>query len=47
VFESEATAYLDSIQAQAVIIRPDRYILGIAYSAAELDAVTQKIPLAA
>ncbi|MDR3516638.1 MAG: bifunctional 3-(3-hydroxy-phenyl)propionate/3-hydroxycinnamic acid hydroxylase [Azospirillaceae bacterium] len=47
VLEGEATAYLDSIEAEAVIIRPDHYILGTARSAAALDAVTRTIPLAA
>ena len=47
VLEDEAVEYLNSIGAQAVIIRPDHYILGVARSAAELDAVTRKIPLAA
>ena len=47
IMEDEAAEYLNSLGAQAVIIRPDHYILGVARSAAELDAVTRKIPLAA
>jgi 3-(3-hydroxy-phenyl)propionate hydroxylase len=47
VLEGEATDYLDIVGAEAVIIRPDHYILGVARSAAELDEVTRAIPLAA
>lgn len=47
LLENEATDYLDTIGAQAVVIRPDHYILGVARSAAELEAVTGTIPLAA
>lgn len=47
LLEGEATEYLESIGAQAVIIRPDHYILGTARSAIELDEVTRTIPLAA
>ena len=47
LLEAEATDYLDAIGAQAVVIRPDHYILGAARSVAELDAVTRTIPLAA
>jgi 3-(3-hydroxy-phenyl)propionate hydroxylase len=47
LLENEATDYLDAIGAEAVVIRPDHYILGAARSAAELEAVTRNIPLAA
>jgi 3-(3-hydroxy-phenyl)propionate hydroxylase len=47
LLENEATDYLDAIGAEAVVIRPDHYILGVARSAAELDVVTSSIPLAA
>ena len=47
ILEGEAADYLDAIGAEAVVIRPDHYILGVARSAAELDKVTQAIPLAA
>ncbi len=41
----EVRAYLDALGKAAVVIRPDRYILGAADSAAELDAVAATIPL--
>jgi 3-(3-hydroxy-phenyl)propionate hydroxylase len=47
LLEGEATDYLDAIGAQAVVIRPDHYILGAARSLAELEAVTRSIPLVA
>jgi 3-(3-hydroxy-phenyl)propionate hydroxylase len=34
-----AESYLTELQAEAVVIRPDRYILGVASSAAGLDAL--------
>jgi 3-(3-hydroxy-phenyl)propionate hydroxylase len=34
-----AESYLAELHAEAVVIRPDRYILGVASSAAELDAL--------
>ncbi len=39
VAEGEAAAYLAELGAEAVVIRPDRYILGVASTPAELDAV--------
>jgi 3-(3-hydroxy-phenyl)propionate hydroxylase len=33
-------AWLASHQAQAVVLRPDRYVLGLAHNSAELDALT-------
>ena len=47
LLEGEASDYLDAIGAQAVVIRPDHYILGAARSLAELEAVTRSIPLVA
>jgi 3-(3-hydroxy-phenyl)propionate hydroxylase len=38
----EISAYLDELAAAAVIIRPDRYILGSASSAPELDALVAR-----
>ena len=46
VLEGEADAYLESEGLAAIVIRPDRYILGSARSATDLDAVTRAIPLA-
>lgn len=45
VLEGECADWLDSLEAKAVIIRPDRYILGVARDQAQLDAVTALIPL--
>jgi 3-(3-hydroxy-phenyl)propionate hydroxylase len=39
VAEGEGAAYLADLGAGAVVIRPDRYILGVASTPAELDAV--------
>jgi len=39
VAEGEAAAYLADLHTEAVVIRPDRYILGIASTPAELEAV--------
>jgi 3-(3-hydroxy-phenyl)propionate hydroxylase len=44
VADGEAADYLARLQAQAVVIRPDRHILGVATTAAELDAVIARIP---
>jgi 3-(3-hydroxy-phenyl)propionate hydroxylase len=39
VAEGEGAAYLADLHASAVVIRPDRHILGVASTPAELDAV--------
>jgi 3-(3-hydroxy-phenyl)propionate hydroxylase len=39
VAEGEAAAYLADLSADAIVIRPDRHILGVASTLAELDAV--------
>jgi 3-(3-hydroxy-phenyl)propionate hydroxylase len=39
VASGEAAAYLADLRTEAVVIRPDRYILGVASTPAELDAV--------
>jgi 3-(3-hydroxy-phenyl)propionate hydroxylase len=39
VAEGEAAAYLADLSADAIVIRPDRHILGVASTPAELDAV--------
>jgi len=44
VAETEGAAYLATLQAEAVVIRPDRYILGVASTCAELDAVLAQRP---
>ena len=36
----EVDEWLSSLEASAVILRPDRYILGVASSSADLDAIT-------
>lgn len=45
VLKDESLDYLDTIDAAAVVIRPDHYILGTARTAAELDALTRTLPL--
>ncbi len=42
--DGDAARYLAELGASAVFIRPDRYILGIAANAAELDAVLARRP---
>lgn len=44
VLPDEGTAYLAQIGCQCVIVRPDRYILAAADSAAQLDAASSLIP---
>jgi 3-(3-hydroxy-phenyl)propionate hydroxylase len=41
----EGGAYLASLGCEALIVRPDRYVLAVAQSPAELDAVSQLIPV--
>ena len=36
---------LDAVGAPAVVIRPDRYVLGVASTPADLDRLTQRIPI--
>jgi 3-(3-hydroxy-phenyl)propionate hydroxylase len=40
----EAGSYLDRLGKDAIVIRPDRHILGLASSAPELDAVLARLP---
>ena len=42
--DGEADAYLAELGAEAVVIRPDRYILGAASSPAELEEVLARLP---
>jgi 3-(3-hydroxy-phenyl)propionate hydroxylase len=46
ILPDEGAAYLAQLGQECVIVRPDRYILAAANSAAELDAATALIPLA-
>jgi 3-(3-hydroxy-phenyl)propionate hydroxylase len=41
--DGEAAAYLERLNAAAVVIRPDRHILGVASSAPELDRVIARM----
>ncbi len=45
VLRDEGAAYLEQLGCKWVIVRPDRYILAAATSAAELDAASTLIPL--
>jgi 3-(3-hydroxy-phenyl)propionate hydroxylase len=47
IAEGEVAAYLADLHADAVIVRPDRHILGIASTPAELDSVLRRRPLRA
>jgi 3-(3-hydroxy-phenyl)propionate hydroxylase len=42
--DGEAAGYLSSLDAEAVVIRPDRHVLGIATNPAELEALLQQTP---
>jgi 3-(3-hydroxy-phenyl)propionate hydroxylase len=44
---AEIGAYLAALDSAAVVIRPDRYILGVAHDRAELAALAARIPLTA
>ena len=46
VLPGEGAAYLAELGCKCVIVRPDRYLLAAASSAAELDAASALIPLA-
>ncbi|EIZ78332.1 monooxygenase FAD-binding protein [Novosphingobium sp. Rr 2-17] len=46
LIEDEALDYLDAIEAEAIIIRPDHYVFGVAKSAAEVETLTAALPLA-
>jgi 3-(3-hydroxy-phenyl)propionate hydroxylase len=37
-------AWLHAQQVSAVVLRPDRYIAGVAHNAAELDLISQCLP---
>jgi 3-(3-hydroxy-phenyl)propionate hydroxylase len=38
-------AYLTSYDCEAIVVRPDRYILGVAKDPTELDSIVRRIPL--
>ena len=42
--DGDATDYLTRTGARAIVIRPDRHILGVAQTAGELDLVLAQIP---
>jgi 3-(3-hydroxy-phenyl)propionate hydroxylase len=42
--DGEAIAYLATLGVEAIVIRPDRYVLGVASTASELDAVLTRRP---
>jgi 3-(3-hydroxy-phenyl)propionate hydroxylase len=44
VLPGEATTYLAELGAKAIIIRPDRYILGVASSPSQLDRISECLP---
>lgn len=43
--DSRLAQWFDTHQVDAVVLRPDRYIMGVAKSAAQLDAITARIPV--
>lgn len=45
VVEGEGGDWLESLGAKAAIIRPDRYVLGVADDPVQLEAITSQIPL--
>jgi 3-(3-hydroxy-phenyl)propionate hydroxylase len=44
--DPEVKAWLDQQGVRAVLLRPDRYILGVAQSSAELDRISTVLPAA-
>ena len=44
--DASLTDWLDSHQAHAVILRPDRYIVGVARTGHDLDRISQYLPVA-
>jgi 3-(3-hydroxy-phenyl)propionate hydroxylase len=44
--DPEIKAWLDAQNVRAVLLRPDRYILGVAQSSAELDHISAVLPTA-
>ena len=44
--DPEIKAWLDQQGVRAVLLRPDRYILGVAQSSAELDRISALLPAA-
>jgi 3-(3-hydroxy-phenyl)propionate hydroxylase len=44
--DPEVKAWLDTQNVRAVLLRPDRYILGVAQSSAELDRISAVLPTA-
>lgn len=44
--DAQLDAWLRSHEAQAVILRPDRYIVGVARTQAELDRISRHLPVA-
>jgi 3-(3-hydroxy-phenyl)propionate hydroxylase len=44
--DPEIKDWLDAQNVRAVLLRPDRYILGVAQSSAELDHISAVLPTA-
>jgi 3-(3-hydroxy-phenyl)propionate hydroxylase len=42
--DPEVKAWLDQQGVRAVLLRPDRYILGVAQTSAELDRISALLP---
>ena len=45
VLEDRDIDYLDQLSAKAVLLRPDRYILGVANDMSELQSLVSDLPL--
>ena len=45
--DGDASGYLARLNARAIVIRPDRHILGVASTAVELDLILAHVPLLA